>query len=146
MTTAGKNESWSIIIIVRKICSVSKKVSDTKMYKIDNCGKKWRATEMRGLIEGSVPLEQWGTLLVSGRRRFVSRRCFWYTRRWASFEFDCSISWDEMNMFWIDVSFDSSRVVSHWLLEHRCIVLLCTRASVIRDRDNVKICRAIRNV
>ena len=35
-----------------------------------------------------------------------------------------------MNMIGIDVSFDSSRAVSHWLLEHGCNVLLCMRATV----------------
>jgi hypothetical protein len=52
MTTAGKNASWSIIIIVRKICRRTKRVSGTKNMKIDNCGKKEWATEMRGLMNG----------------------------------------------------------------------------------------------
>jgi hypothetical protein len=39
MTMAGKNASWSIIIIVRKICRRTKRVSGTKNMKIDNCEK-----------------------------------------------------------------------------------------------------------
>ena len=35
-----------------KICAESKKVSDTKYVKFDNCGKMERATEMRGLMNG----------------------------------------------------------------------------------------------
>jgi hypothetical protein len=45
MTTAGKNASWSIIIIVRKICRRTRRVSGIKKMKIDNCeksGKKGR--------------------------------------------------------------------------------------------------------
>ncbi len=34
---------------------------------------------------------------------------------------------------------DSRRAVLHWLLEHGCDVL-CTRATVTRDRDRCKIC------
>ncbi len=36
------------------------------------------------------------------------------------------------------MSFDSSRALSHWLLEHECYVL-CIRATVIRDGDICKI-------
>ena len=43
------------------------------------------------------------------------------------------------------MSFDSRCAVSHWLLEHGCNVL-CTQATVIRNRDVCKINIAILNV
>ena len=63
-----------------KICSVSKKVSDTKMYKIDNCGKKERANEVRGLNEGGVFL---GTMRNTPRFRKTS---FCVTTLFLSYE------------------------------------------------------------
>jgi hypothetical protein len=97
-------------------------------------GKKWG--EVR--VEECTRCES-ATLLVSQSRRFVRRRSRRYTRRWALFENECSFSWGEMNIIWND----------EWVLipDVRCrtgywstvVILLCTRATVIRDRDRCKI-------
>ena len=99
--------------------------------------EEWRNEgEMR--VEECTRCES-ATLLVSRSRRFVRQRSRWYTMRWASFENECSISWDEMNIILKQrVSFDSRRAVLHRLLEHGCD-LLCIWVTVIRDRDGCKI-------
>jgi hypothetical protein len=116
-----------------QICAVkSEKVSCTK-YVILRIVRRVRDERKREVRKtGSVPKNTEGR--SSFLRHTASYRCcgFWYDGRWALYKNQCSISWDEMSMIWIDVSFDSSRAVSHWLLEHRCNVL-CTRATVIRD-------------
>jgi hypothetical protein len=84
-------------------------------------------------VEGCTRCES-ATLLVSRSRRFVRRR---------GVEPRLKTSAHSHEMRWTlflkrQVSFDSRRAVSHWLLEHGCD-LLCTRATVIRDRDRCKI-------
>ena len=99
----GQFQSWCAICAV-----VTKKVSDTKNDLF------WQLWEEEEQDQGCLK-EHRGTLLVSQTRVVVSRHWLWYKRRWASFESQCSISWDEMSMIWIDVSFDSSRaVLQHW--------------------------------
>jgi hypothetical protein len=95
-----KNLSWSKLIIVVQICAlVMKNACATKMIIFDKC-EEWRN-------EGAVRVEECtreesATLLVLRSGRFVRRCGRRYTRHWALFENKCSISWDEMNMFWID--------------------------------------------
>ena len=116
-----------------QICAVkSEKVGCTKMCYFENCVRSGKQERARGPKDRECSKEHWGTLLVSQTYSVVLSLWVWYDGRWASYKNECSISWDEMSMIWIDVSFDSSCAVSHWLLEHGCNVL-CTRATVIRD-------------
>jgi hypothetical protein len=97
-TGAGKNLSWSNPIIVVKICAViTKHVSDTKMCYFDNCE---RSEKCGGLWAEECIKKEYGTLLVLQSCCFVQRHGRWYTRCWALFEKECSISRDEMNMIW----------------------------------------------
>jgi hypothetical protein len=80
----------------RKMCVALKWLFLTIVRGAEKCG---------GCETEECTRKECGTLLVSRSRRFVRRRSCRYTRRWASFENECSISWDEMNMIWTTSEF-----------------------------------------
>ena len=105
-------QSSSIIIIVPKICAVSKVL---KYVKIDNCE---RSEEMSGNVNWGVYQERMWYSCRIAESLFCTTVSFLIFEALSLVYKGCSISWDEMNMIW--------RTSEFWF--QTCCVALVTGA------------------